>query len=247
MGKRLRPLRESVKMRKKLRKFLGNSPSIAKNESGLALIEFAFIAPVFMVFVASGAELANYANDSTQVSQLALQVADNAARIGEGDPLANKKITETQINDLFTGAEIHAGELDIYGSHEEDGNMVPNGRIVLSSLETVANPNPTGKLKIAWQRCRGLATTYTPQYGVAGQPSGLNMNAMGPAGRQVTAPAGTPVMFAEVHYRYRPLFLNGFAIKDYENINAIAAMMVRDARDLTQVYNTEAAPAATCT
>ena len=233
-------------MRKKQRNVLGNSRSLAKNESGLALIEFAFIAPVFMVFVASGAELANYATESTQVSQLALQVADNAARIGEGDPLANKKITETQINDLFTGAEIHAGDLDIYGTHLEDGAAVPNGRIILSSLETMANPNPTGKFKITWQRCRGLATTYTPQYGVAGQPSGTNIDGMGPAGRQVTAVAGTPVMFAEVRYRYRPLFLNGFAIKDYENINAIAAMMVRDARDLTQVFNTEGAAVASC-
>jgi hypothetical protein len=114
MAKKPQPLRESVKMLKKRNRILGHTRSLAKNESGLALIEFAFIAPVFMVFVASGAELANYATESTQVSQLALQVADNAARIGEGDPLANKKITETQINDLFTGAEIHAGDLDIY-------------------------------------------------------------------------------------------------------------------------------------
>lgn len=247
MVKNQQPLRESVKMLRKPDRILGGTTSLVKNESGLALIEFAFIAPVFMVFVASGAELANYATESTQVSQLALQVADNAARIGEGDPLANKKITETQINDLFTGAEIHAGDLDIYGTHVEDGVDVPNGRIILSSLETMANPNPTGKFKIAWQRCRGLATTFTPQYGVAGEPSGTNMDGMGPVGRQVTAVAGTPVMFAEVRYRYQPLFLNGFAIKDYENINAVAAMMVRDARDLTSVFNTEGAVAASCT
>lgn len=246
MAKRPQLLPESVKMLRKPKQFLGGQKSLAKNQSGLALIEFAFIAPVFMIFVASGAELANYATESTQVSQLALQVADNAARIGEGDPLANKKITETQINDLFTGAEIHAGDLDIYGSHTEDGNAIPNGRIILSSLETMANPNPTGKFKIAWQRCRGLDTTYTPQYGVAGEPSGTNIDAMGPAGRQVTAVAGTPVMFAEVRYRYQPLFLNGFAIKDYEYINAVAAMMVRDARDLTDVFNTEGAAVATC-
>lgn len=216
------------------------------DSSGLALIEFAYIAPMFLTFVAGGTELANYAVQSTQVSQLALQVADNGSRIGEGDPLANKKITETQINDLLTGAEIHAGQLNIYGTHKEGQTTVPNGRIILSSLETMANPNPTGKYKIAWQRCRGLATSYTPQYGVAGQPSGINMDGMGPAGRQVTAPAGTPVIFVEVRYRYQPLFLNGYAIKNYENINAIAAMMVRDARDLSQIYNTEGASAASC-
>jgi TadE-like protein len=217
------------------------------NSSGLALVEFAFIAPIFMTFVAGGTELANYVVQSTQVSQLALQVADNAARIGEGDPLANKRITEMQINDVLTGAEIHAGPLDIYGSHKEGNTDVPNGRIILSSLQTTANPNPTGTYRIAWQRCRGLATNFTPQYGVAGQPSGTGMAAMGPAGRQVKAPPGTPVMFAEVRYRYQPLFLNGYAIKGYENINAIGAMMVRDVRDLTQIFNNEGVPVASCT
>ena len=179
------------------------------NNSGLALIEFAFVAPMFLGFVASGTELANYALKTTQISQLALQVADNAARIGEGEPLALKRITEGQINDLFIGAEIHAGPLDIFGWHERDGVQRPNGRIILSSLETMDNPNPTNRYKIAWQRCRGEYTKYTPQFGEAGQPSGTDMVGMGPAGRQVTAVAGTPVLFVEVRYRYQPIFLNG--------------------------------------
>jgi hypothetical protein len=214
--------------------------------SGLALIEFAYIAPMFMAFVASGTELANYAVKTTQVSQLALQVADNGARIGEGEPLALKRITEGQINDLFIGAEIHAGTLDIFGWHERNGVQRPNGRIILSSLETTANPNPTNTFRIAWQRCRGEYTKYLPQFGEAGQPSGTNMTGMGPAGRQVTAVAGTPVLFVEVRYRYQPLFLNDFAFYGYENMTSTAAMMVRDARDLSQVYPTAGQTTATC-
>jgi hypothetical protein len=214
--------------------------------SGLALVEFAYVAPMFMAFVASGTELANYAVKTTQVSQLALQVADNGARIGEGEPLALKRITEGQINDLFIGAEIHAGTLDIYGFHDRNGAQRPNGRIILSSLETVANPNPTNKYRIAWQRCRGEYTKYTPQFGEAGQPSGTNMNGMGPTGRQVTAVAGSPILFVEVRYRYQPLFLNDFAFYGYENMTSTASMMVRDARDLSQVYPTAGQVAATC-
>lgn len=220
---------------------------IGSDCSGLALVEFAFIAPMFMAFTAGGTELANYAVQSTQVSQLAVQVADNASRIGEGDPLANKKITEVQINDLLTGADIHAGPLDIYGSHMEGAVSVPNGRIIISSLEGTANPNTPGTYKIAWQRCRGAAVNHDPQYGEAGQPSGTNMAGMGPAGRQVTAPNGTPVIFVEVHYRYKPLFFNDFALKEYSDINTIAAMMVRDSRDLSQVFNLEGAPQQLCT
>lgn len=220
--------------------------------SGLALIEFAYIAPLFMGFVASGTELANYAVKKTQVSQVALQVADNAARIGDGDPLANKQITEAQINDLFTGAGIHAGQLELFGEHERDGELRPNGRIILSSLETMANPNPTNRYRIRWQRCRGEFTKFHPQYGEAGKSSGTMMLGMGPAGRQVTAVAGTPVMFVEVRYRYKPLFLNGFAFMGYEDIDATAAMMVRGQRELGTVpnaagiFNNEGAAIATC-
>jgi hypothetical protein len=220
--------------------------SLWADNSGLALIEFAYIAPMFMAFVASGTELANYAVKTTQVSQLALQVADNGARIGEGEPLALKRITEGQINDLFIGAGIHAGTLDIFGWHERNGVQRPNGRIILSSLETVANPNPTNRYRIAWQRCRGEYTKYLPQFGEAGQPSGTNMVGMGPPGRQVTAVAGTPVLFVEVRYRYQPLFLNDFAFYGYENMTSTASMMVRDARDLSQVYPTAGQASATC-
>lgn len=220
--------------------------SLWGDNSGLALIEFAYIAPMFMAFVASGTELANYAVRITQVSQLALQVADNAARIGEGEPLALKRITEGQINDLFIGAEIHSGALEIFGTHERDGVQRPNGRIILSSLETVANPNPTNKYRIAWQRCRGEYTKYLPQYGEVGQPSGTNMDGMGPAGRQVTPVAGIPVLFVEVRYRYQPLFLNDFAFYGYENMTSTASMMVRDARDLSQIYPTAGQVPATC-
>lgn len=220
--------------------------SVWSDNSGLALVEFAYIAPMFMAFVASGTELANYAVKTTQVSQLALQVADNAARIGEGEPLALKRITEGQINDLFIGAEIHSGTLDIFGWHERGGVQRPNGRIILSSLETTANPNPTNTYRIAWQRCRGEYTKYLPQFGEAGQPSGTNMAGMGPAGRQVTAVAGTPVLFVEVRYRYQPLFLNDFAFYGYENMTSTASMMVRDARDLSQVYPTAGQATATC-
>jgi hypothetical protein len=220
--------------------------SLWADNSGLALIEFAFVAPIFMGFVASGTEVANYALRTTQISQLALQVADNAARIGEGEPLALKRITEGQINDLFIGAEIHAGKLNIFGWHERDGVQRPNGRIILSSLETMANPNPTNRYRIAWQRCRGEYTKYTPQFGEAGKPSGTDMVGMGPAGRQVTAVAGTPVLFVEVRYRYQPLFLNDFALLGYQNMTSTAAMMVRDARDLSQVFPTAGQAAATC-
>lgn len=215
--------------------------------SGMALVEFALIAPFMMAFVAGGTELANYAIKTTQVSQIAIQLADNASRIGEGDPISAKRVTQTQINDVLTGAGLHSGNLDIYGTHKEGTATVGNGRVVISSFEVIADSNPV-RYKVAWQQCRGTASLYSPQYGTPSTAynNTLISSGMGPAGRKVTPTATTPVIFVEVSYRYQPLF-TAFAQMQYSNFNSTAAMMVRDTRDMSQVYNTEGAPTANCT
>ncbi len=229
----------------------GNLPGrLWRDSSGLALVEFAYMLPIMLVLITSGAELANYSITSMRLSALALQVADNASRMGEGDPLAAKKITEAQVNDLLQGALAQGGNLNINGSYSEEQASGPalaknKARIVISSLEPDAVH--AGKNYIHWQRCYGQATDYTPQYGEEGDD---NLDGMGPTGRQVYAAPNTAVIFVEVHYRYEPLFPlirpEKFGIMNYRDINNVAAMVVRDDRDLSQLYNTEAVTASTC-
>jgi Flp pilus assembly pilin Flp len=225
---------------------------LRKNESGVALIEFALGLPIMMTLLVSGTEITNYSIVTTQVSQLALQVADNASRIGEGLPLNKKEITETQINDLLMGAGIHAGRLDIYGTYQEYSNGVPTtkprGRIIISSSEMMAKalPSDPDKYEIKWQRCSGAAITYASHFGIVTKPSGTNMNGIGPVGRQVKAPSGVPILFSEVHYRYNPLFLSANALMGYRDIDVIGAMMVRDDRDVASIKNTAGAPVSGC-
>lgn len=198
--------------------------------SGLALIEFAFAMPILMVFGLTGAEVTNYITTRMRVSQVALHLADNSARIGTGSQLAAKTITETDINDLLTGAGLHAGELDLF----------THGRVVISSVEPVAKPNTSNRFKIAWQRCRG-AHGYVPQYGEQGD---TGLVGVGPVGQQVTAPDNGAAMFVEVAYRYQPL-IDGDLAPDLE-IREVASMLVRDTRDLREVYNNENAEEAFC-
>lgn len=188
---------------------------LREDTSGLALIEFAFSLPLLLSLILTGAELTNYATTRMRISQVALHLADHASRLGEGSPLVAKQITEANLNDVLTGADLQAGELKIY----------ENGRVILSSLQPVADPNPTNLYRIAWQRCRGI-TSYTPQYGRAGD---TNLPGMGRAGALVTAPPSGQTMFVEVRYRYRPLIRVG-ALQSLD-IAAIAAMPVRDRRD----------------
>jgi hypothetical protein len=185
---------------------------LRRDTSGLALLEFAFSLPIFLTMSLTGAELTNYIITRMRVSQIALQVADNAARIGSGTQLEAKKITEADINDLLTGAGLQSGEL----------NLLTRGRVIVSSLE----PDPTnaGKYQIRWQRCGGLGAPAS-KYGPAGKK---NMTGMGPA-PEITAPADGVTMFVEVFYTYRPLIKT--SLSPSTSMDEIASMMVRDRRD----------------
>ena len=208
--------------------------TLGRDTGGAALLEFSLTLPILLAMGLTGAEITNYIITKMRISQIALHLADNAARIGSGSQLQAKTITETDINDLLTGAQLQSGELDLN----------TNGRIIISSLEPVANPNMTNKFKIGWQRCKGLKTTHASSYGVYNQSTGLNMNGMGPTGRQVVAPEAGSTMFVEVYYQYTPLIKTSLS-PDTE-MTEIASMMVRDRRDLTQIYNVENATRSTC-
>lgn len=205
---------------------------LGRDKAALALIEFAFAMPILMALGLTGAELTHYVTTRMRVSQVALHLADNSARIGTGSQLAAKTITETDINDLLTGAGLHAGELDLF----------THGRVVISSVEPVAKPNTTNRFKIAWQRCRG-AHGYAPQYGVQGDTNLVGVGP-GPESRQVRAPDNGAAMFVEVAYRYQPLIDANLAPN--VEIREVASMLVRDTRDLTRIHNTEDADEAFC-
>lgn len=204
---------------------------IHTSQSGAVLIEFAYSLPVIMSLLCVGTELANYATNVMRVNQIALQAADNAARIGAGSPLQLKTITEQDVNDLITGAQLQSGNMDILGVHDTfgaTGDTGMNGRIIISSLEPVASPNPTNRYRINWQRCGGRMTTHASSYGLQGA---TNLTGMGPTGRQIIATDDSGTIFVEVAYFYQPLFFNPYSITKNYKITAIASMPVRERRN----------------
>jgi hypothetical protein len=67
---------------------------------------------------------------------------------------------------------------------------------------------------------------------------------MGPAGSMINAPEGSAVMFVEVNYLHTPYFRWLF---NQSRIHYVASFIVRDARDLSRIYNPNpAATRATC-
>lgn len=187
----------------------------------LALIEFALVLPLLLLLGMTGLELTNYIITRMRVSQIALHVADNAARIGTGSLLQEKTISEVDINDLLTGAGYQAGRMELYD----------HGRVIVSSIEN--DPNHAGRYRIRWQRCRG-AKPYDSPY----DNSKTNLAGVGPAGRQVIATPENATIWVEVAYDYQPLIGVDWApnVEMTEN----ASMMVRDRRALTPASNVDA-------
>jgi hypothetical protein len=190
---------------------------LAADRSAVALLEFAFMLPIVVLMTLGGAELANYTTTRMRVSQLALHIADNAARMGNGPQMAAKTITETDIADVFIGAQLQSGGL----------KLRENGRVILSDLEPVASPNTTNKYKIGWQRCYG-EKTHPSTYGNQGD---TDLTGMGPDDQRITAQDDNATMFVEVYYVYKPLVADKYVPS--QTMVEIASMPVRDRRNLT--------------
>ena len=201
---------------------------LKQNVSGVAMVEFAFAAPLVLGMGMLGTDTAFLVITHLQVSQVAMQVADNASRVGTDDVLAARRVYESDIVDTLLGAEKLGENISIY----------QRGRIILSSLQQ----NADGGQWIAWQRCRG-AKNYNSSYGVQGAgATGTGFPGMGVPGRYITASPGTAVMFVEVAYDFRSVTpMNLF---DNQQIVYTAAFNVRDNRDLTQLYT--GGPVARC-
>lgn len=219
-----------------LRRLNALSRALGRDTSGLALLEFAFSMPILLTLSLTGGELANYVVTRMRVSQVALHVADNAARIGRGSQLESKKIDEAQINDLLTGADLQAGELDLF----------TNGRVIISSFE--ADPAHAGKFRIRWQRCKGSKTNWASSYGNVGDD---DLDGIGPTNQRVDAIEQGVTMFVEIRYEYQPIVSASLAPSI--EIKEFASMMVRDRRDTSDgtghpdgVYEVNGVTPATC-
>jgi Flp pilus assembly protein TadG len=233
-----------------VRRFSKILKRLRHENSGLAMVEFAVSLPFFMTLSIGGVEIANYGQTIMQVNQIALHAADNGSRMGANTTLAAKQIAEIDINDVFTGARHEGRGIVLEGFYlwtdPGTGKIVSRGnaRIFLSSIEPVANPNPTNRFRMRWQRCSGPGVHFTQVFGTPATVT--NVTGVGPAGRQTIAPPNGATMFAEVHYHYRPMLFSGFSDMTERDIMAIASMVVRDQRDFTQIYNNEGVTPSTC-
>ena len=198
--------------------------AIGRDTSATAIIEFAFMLPILVTVGLFGVEISNYAIVNTKMSQIALIVADTAARVRDS-------IDEADVNEVMLAAKLYGGGY----------NVTTNGRIILSSVER----NSKGGMYIRWQRCKGLKT-LTSSYGAQG--SGYDVatpTAIGPAGNQISAIDGAPIMFVELAYDYQPIFSSKLISNTV--IKYTAAYTVRQRVDQVLKRASTSTPQALCT
>ena len=204
---------------------------LGQQMSGVAMTEFALSLPLLMTAGLWGVETANLALIHMRVGQVASHIADNGSRIGDTSTLADRRIYESDIDDLLLGANIQAGgSLDFF----------QHGRAIVSSLEV--DPDDERQY-IHWQRCKGVKV-FDSSYGTEGDTVA---GGMGPPDEQVTAEPGDAVIFVEVSYEYQPLISERFF--GATTIQATSAFTVRDDRDLSQIYQRDPGdpdPVASC-
>jgi Flp pilus assembly protein TadG len=223
---------------------LGRTPRrLARDTSGVALLEFAFGMPLVLMLGLYGIEVANQALMNLKISQIALSLADNASRVGVINNSNIENLREVDMNDVLQAARKQGEAIE----------LTTRGRIIVSSLEK----NNAGVQRIHWQRCIGQKSgaSYDSSYGTttttagtdttAGNAGTLAPSGMGDAGKEVSAPTNGGVMFVEINYDYKPVV--GLWLMGTHRIHYIASFIVRDNRDFVQIYNpSPAATRSTC-
>lgn len=219
-----------------------------REQRAIAVMEFALGAPLLMALGGYGLEVSNLAITNMRVSQYALQIADNASRIGVNSGLATFQVREGDINDVLQGLRLFSA----------GAKLTTYGRVTLSSLENVQQSYDDDNVqRIHWQRCIGQKSGpgFDSSYGTTSVSAGsdgtsgtagtLAPTGMGDPGKQINAPDSTGVIFVEVNYQYQPLF--GTLFVNPTKLHYVAAMIVRDKRDFSRIYNpTPSATASTC-
>jgi hypothetical protein len=190
------------------------------SKSGVAATELALALPFFLGAGLWAVELSNFVLTNMHVSQLAVHLADNASRIGEKPLLKERKIYESDINDLLEGAGLQGGT---------QMGLFDNGRAIISSVEVVPGSKDDEQY-VHWQRCVG-SKDWASSYG---EEDDKLADGIGPVGEEVYAFEGEAVMFVELVYEYKPLISKRF-VGD-PTIQAIASFTVRARRDLSEIY-----------
>lgn len=148
---------------------------VAREESGLAAVEFALVLPIMVVLWFGGVELTQGLSVDRHLNNLASSIGDLVSRC--------KILTTASIDQIF---DIAPGAM--YPYCKTDAECTADG---LAMRVTAVDMNGAGTATVAWSRGQGT-TAYA---------DGQAMNSIVPATLRVP---DTQIIVAEVYYTYSP-------------------------------------------
>ena len=107
--------------------------------SGVAAVEFAFVAPILILLWLGGVEITQALSADRRVSALAASIGDLVSR--------SEMVTEAEVENIFDLAA---------------GALYPFDPAVAGLVLTAADIDGEGRAKVAWSRSRGGAAAYQP-------------------------------------------------------------------------------------
>jgi Flp pilus assembly protein TadG len=194
-----------------------------RDDKALAMIEFALALPAMIFLGCCGIEYSNLALFHMRVSHAAIDLADNASRVGTQSTVTGyQTLTETDIDDVLKALMIETKGID----------LVDNGRVTISSVEAVTDAKGNTTQWLHWQRCIGTTSTadYGTGYTVAPtDDSGVTVTGIGTP--NLTAPQNSGLMYIEVNYSYTPMFKMMFAPRKLHYVSAMIVRATRSPKD----------------
>ena len=177
--------------------------ALRRNVRGVSVIEFALMTPIYTTTMLYGIDTIWFVHAHQEMSRLAISTADLAARY-------RASIDEKDIQTLFLGAKLSTDGIAFDA----------RGRVMLSSVTRNAANNGHW---VRWQRCQGQ---YIKPSKIGIEDAGKLDATLATINGQ-TLNVGDNVMFAEVFYKYQPLFFKSLFAKDKE-IKYTAMFMARE-------------------
>lgn len=159
---------------------------LGADRSGVALIEFALMLPLFMAFVVTGLEFAYWVLANNRAQRLATMTADLVAQSGVGEI----GMGEGQVYDLFSALDLTAMPYDLRNQ----------GRVIISSVQgTDDDKDGRTENRFLWQRFDGAFVGASPILGCMTAQPLANL----PASRSL--PLNEILFHVQVSYNYQPL------------------------------------------
>lgn len=161
--------------------------ALVRARRAVAVLEFALMLPLFLGFVLTGIETANFVLANNRTQRLAAMTADLVAQSGVGAI----GTTEGQIYDLFSAIDLTAHPF----------NLRKHGRVVISGVKgTDINNDNVVENRFLWQRFDGGYVAATPVLGCARTTPLATLK----SARML--PLDEILYHVQVTYNYQPVF-----------------------------------------